>query len=669
MKNPDIYINTEVAARLEGVSLRAIQKRIQKGIYPPQSLKRESLERGHFTYKIHLSALSPNAQIALLQEDVQETVSEQEFKERKKRSDAGTTKCDEKLLFRAAAIITTARASSLGQVTGDKQYGYNKGYKFFKEVCEEENLPVVSYRRFIDLVKGWVDKEVQLKENLGTVNYKNKRQMTLQCDYSVYEPMQFLQNDHTQFDVLCMHDGKVLRPWASFHVSVGDRILSYPTIVERPDSYSLADNLVNFVFRYGLSQRPVIYKSDNGKAQKSRLMTNEGNFEDIELSKFDLEERHERALRLMNIGMSHEKGLIQNLGMVESHSQARMPRTKLIERQFGIGGTMEWFTDRKEYTGRKYEEKPEALYKIMKKGDIWSSEEMVEYVISQIDKYNARFHQGIKSEASGRFAVPHIYSLDVKDFQDNLLYLKFAGGLIPESMHDVVSLFNNAEWAKTELKCELYSPLWRRRCFEICGFSSRALPGRETLAMLAMTSIERTVHSYGIVINNNPYMSLKLNPYRNRKVIVRYSPDNIVRIREQSGKEKLFIKEIYVFEKSENAREEKFITIAQPHPHVVMGISPQGYAKTFLTERSVEMNTISKAQKITNQIAQQKEEEKEQTTRLNLIQLTPIREKAALDLKKAREDKQQKEMLKEMEDQDLEQELSQLYGKPVKIGR
>jgi len=657
MKSFDIWLTTDRAARLEGYSERTIQRRIKSGYYSKALTRKKSKPNGGYYYEIHISALSEAAQSLVISNLSPVDNKKEVAPNRKPRADKGTSKVPAHIIYRAAAIITMAKTSSPNKLK--KGFGYKEGYRFFLDICKEEKVKPVSYRRFIDLTKPFVDTEIQKYNNKGGIKFRNDHEMVLRHDYSIYEPMQFIQNDHSQFDVLCMHEGKIIRPWAAFHNSVGDRILSYPTIVERPDSFSLADNLSNFVLKYGLSQKPVIYKSDHGKAMKSRLMT-KNEVKEIELKPFKLEEQHELVMKLMGIGLSHEKGLIQNLGLVETHSTVRLPRTKLIERQFGIGGTMEWFKDRTEYTGRKYEEKPERLEKLVKSRAIWTSEEMVDYVIAKVDELNRRAHAGIKSECSGKFAVPHTLNLDLKYFQESELVNKAFAGYIPQSMADVYRILNDAEWSKKQLGCELYSPLWRRKVFELCGWQSRALPSRETLAMLSMKAEIRTVHKYGILINNNAYINLKLQHYIGQKVVIRYSPDNLIKIREQSGKEVIFIKEIAVFELAK----EKFICIAEPHPRTITGIHAEGYARTFIKARAEQNKEIIKAKKITSRIAEDNENITHRPTQI--IQLNTAREIAAKEMKvvkqQAAEQKKAEKALKES----FEKELSEIYGTPIK---
>lgn len=646
------FITLEEAAKLSGINYNTLRSRLQRGKYPEWAVKKQSRPTGGFEYLIV-------KELVLCQDVTAPASTEipQELKERKERKDKFSTSVNHQLLFDAAAVVTTAKASSPGRLK--KGFGYKQGYRWLTQKCEELNEKVVTYRRFIDLVKPLVDKQAQELNNLGVIRFKNKKQLFLNHDYSVYEPMQFLQNDHTQFDCMCLHDGKVIRPWAAFHVSLGDRVLSYPTIVERPDSYSLADNIVQMVMRYGLSNREVMYKSDHGKAQKSRLMTRNG-FEDVQYKGFDLEERHHHAIKLLGLGSYFDKGLIQNLGMIETHSLPRQPWTKLVERQFGIGGTMEWFVERKEYTGRKYEEKPEQLEKWIKNKWLWTSEEMIDYVIEKVDCYNNSRHSAIEKESSGKWAVPVSYDLDIEYFQNNAKFLQLNGGAIVQDMSEVYNILNDKDFAKKELKTEIYSPLWRRRVYELCGWVSRPVPNKETLAMLTMNAVERVAHNYGINLNGLLYINYDLIPHTGKKLIIRYSPSNITRIKEQSGKERLFISEIYVFERTKQG--EKFLGIATPHPRVVHGLAPVGYAKTFLSIRNEHMKqtqtTLRIAQEAINKVA----DEKEKTFTPEIIELKSFREQAATKMSKAIEQKKEAEAKKVDEQTEIEQLYKKYYG-------
>ncbi len=644
-------------AKLEGVSTAAIHKRIKRGAIKAEFLKRESRQAGGYRYSIHAGALSAEAKMRMEVFSVTAGAERETIKKRKERKDKGSSSVPAHIIVKTAAVITMKRVSSPNKLKRNG-YGYKEGWDYFKDICLEEKIKPVGYRRFLDLVKPFVDKEVQRLNNKGVVKFRNENELVLLHDHSVWEPMQFIQNDHTQFDCVCIHEGKIIRPWAAFHGSVGDRIVYYPTIVERPDSFSLADNIANFVLQYGLSRKPVLYKSDHGKAQKSKLMTD--NKTSVELRPYKLEERHEKIMRLMGIGLSHEKGIIENMGMVESHSTVKLPRTKWLERTFGIGGTMEWFKDRPEYTGRNYREKPEGLEKRIKNREIWTSEEMVDYVIGEIDKYNNRFHSAIKKERGGRFAIPADYDVDLEYFRTDARALRAFGGYYPKSMNDVIKIFNSEEFAKS-IKTELYSPMWARKVYEICGWESRPLPARETLSMLAMKAVERTVHNYGILINNNAYINMKLRRYIGEKVVVRYSPDNITKIREQSGKEVIFIKEIAVFERVS----EKFICIAEPHPRVVTETHAYGYAKTFIRARADEMKELIETRKITTEYAKGKIEADKRPT--NIVGIQPNREIAALRLKEATILKKHKSENKKKEKVELITELEDLYGTKIKI--
>lgn len=620
----DQFISVAAAAKIEGISEDGIIKRIRRGKYSEHLIEKTARESGGYEYQLHATLFCfDSAQHDDQQNDVME-------KRRKKRSDAGTTSVDDKLIFRAAAIVNAAKVSSYGRL--EKNFGFKEGYDKFVEMCEAEGKPTIGYRRFIDIVKPLIDKEVQKKINLGPVKYRNKEEMVLRHDYSGYEPMQHLQNDHSQYDCVCIHNGRIIRPWASEHISAGDRIRHYPTITERPDSYSLADNLGNFILKYGLSSKPTIYKSDNGKQQRSRLMS-KNEVKEITLPPFDIKEHHLKVMQLMHVGMTHEKGIIQNTGMIESHSTVKLARAKMIERSFGIGGNMEWFKDRPEYTGRKYEERPERLAKEIKLGNIWHSDEMVDFVINKIDHYNNRTHQGIKDECKGVYAVPHIYNLDIDYFQNSMKVLRAVDGIIPQRMSEVYRIFNDPEFAKDALKTEIYSPMWRRQIFELCGWQSRAIPPRSTLSMLAMGYEIRTVHNYGIAIHNKEYINYSgLKPIIGTKVIVRWFAEDLIRITEQSGKKKLFIKELYVFKMDKT---EEFICIAEPHPRTVTALVPTGYAKTFLSIRKRNEAETTTAAKITTEFAEGREAVVERKN--NIIVMSTPRDVAARKLKKAKE--------------------------------
>lgn len=657
------FVDTEIAARLEGMNYYSFLKRIQRGKYPEAAIKKIARENGGFKYEINVSALSVTAHEAVNgNQDSGSSDNYEERKVRKERSDKGSTKIDGNLLIHAAAEVTQARASSPKLLK--KNFGYKKVYRKFITWTNEP----ISYRRFIDLVKPFVDKQAQKLVNLGPVRYKNSETMKALCDYSVYEPMQMIQSDHTQADVLCVHEGKVIRPWMAFHNSVGDRYLNYPTICERPDSYSLADNLVNFVFRCGLSRKESIYKTDNGKAMLSRVMTKDGRFEDVAYKGYNIEERHLSAMRLMGLGTMADKGTLQNLGLIETHSLGRQPWTKQIERQFGIGGTMDYFTERPEYTGRKYEEKPERLAKMMKNKTIWSSEELVDFIIDKIDDYNNRRHSAVELERKGKFAVPHLYDLDLDYFQTNARVLDLFRGLIVENMNEVYRIFNDPVFAKDELSTEIYSPSWVKKIYELCGWQSRAIPPKETLAMMTMPVKENcTIHPYGINLNGLQYINYKLQPFIGRKANIRYSPSNVIRIKEQSGKEKLFIKEVYVFlTKSVKGKSiEDFICIAEPHPRVVQGLSPQGYAKTFISIRNKEYQETSRAAKITSNVMGDRESLTE--VGAPIFSLNPFRDQAAKQLHTERENKKITEIQKAKNNAELEDELSAIYGTNIGI--
>ena len=515
------WLDTVTVAKLEEMkSADSINKRISRGYYNDLLIRKESRPTGGYYYMLHVSALSDRAR-KVLEEETHPSVPSQEgmlsefnFETgRKMRSDAGKTQTDEQLIFLSAAQISLKRKSSHDSLNNGRLYGVKKVYnKYYLPKCKEKNAKPVSYRQFLNLVKPFVDVQIQKRVTLGSTAYEVKHELKHHHDYSIYEPMQFIQNDHSQYDVVCKLRSTVVRPWAGEHISMGDRVRAYPSLDTRPTSYTLAESLTNFILMFGLSRKGIIYDSDNGKQQKSRQMTwTDGHldFEDTPLSPFNLEQKHIEAMKLIGIGTYSEKGLIQNLGMTETHPIARHPHEKAIERAFGIGGNMEWFVERPEYTGRKYQEKPEQLEKLIRSKMVWTAEEMIEFVIKEIDEYNHTMHQGIKSEASGKWAVPHTMDLNLEYFQTNERVLKLFRGYVPDSMNDVYRLLNDADWSKRILDTEPYSPLWRRRVFELCGWVSRALPAKETLAMLTMkTRNGVSVHPTGIVINKMWYIAI-----------------------------------------------------------------------------------------------------------------------------------------------------------------
>jgi hypothetical protein len=212
--------------------------------------------------------------------------------------------------------------------------------------------------------------------------------------------------------------------------------------------------------------------------------------------------------------------------------------------------------------------------------------------------------------------------------------------------------------------------MWRRRIYELCGWQSRAIASKEQLAMLVMKSEERSVHPYGININNLQYINYKLHSYVRRKVIIRYSPSNIVRIKEQSGKEKLFIKEVYVFakEKERGQEVEKFICIAEPHPATISGLQPTGYAKAFISARNEQFKETSLAMKIATGYSTGKEETKEKQFTAPVIQLNSVRDQAAQQMHEAIVEKKEKVITQEKSDAELASKLSNIYGTQIQVG-
>lgn len=178
----------------------------------------------------------------------------------------------------------------------------------------------------------------------------------IERDWSEVEPLKIIVGDHKQVDTLVeWFDGRLVRPWLSFWVDGGTRMLFYPSVSLTPTANSIAGSL-RIVMRYwGVPQGVYV---DNGKAYKAHVLEGQ-NFVERNFAGVDLTRESYELLTHLNRGMF---GYIGNV----IHAIPYNSRAKIVERYFGKGMVDQFSASLPGYTGRDYQKLPDATRDIVR---------------------------------------------------------------------------------------------------------------------------------------------------------------------------------------------------------------------------------------------------------------------------------------------------------------
>ena len=458
---------------------------------------------------------------------------------RRERSDAAMPRNFDSALLNVAALDISSSRKTMKQSYDDLSKGARADGKKWG-----------SYGAFCRQVKPLIDSQMKRFAELGERKWRGVFEHTTRMDWSVFKPQELLANDHAELDLdFIDYDGKIRRLWGAFWESLGDRVSSYPTLVEQPNSWSIADALRTNIMMFG---KPSMALLDNGKPMKAKLLT--GGKSDKELN-FDLDESHKDALKVFGIEWMW-KGMFENLDMKVTRSERFIPRSKPIERSFGRGRLADWFRAMPGYTGNNWVNKPGTHDdEVKRRRGLLHRDEVETFLHEKIDEYNRTAHRGIEKETQRDAGIPP--ALDVDYFRQDRIVSELKG-FYPESLADVRTLLTTDDFAKSEWKVEVFSPFWRRRVWQLCGWNAVEMPA-STLSMLAMNYDERVVTTGGISIWSNLYWAAEMRKLIGEKVFIRWSGADVRKYLNDAGKTKYMLEAVYVFDRSG-----KFICAAEP---------------------------------------------------------------------------------------------------------
>lgn len=435
---PEIYLTTAEVADFEGISRRAIIKRIKGGLYN----LRKAVGRGGCAganYKVALSSLSINAQddywkrqeelmpeddryltdnlsleqqeLALKRLDIVKQIlshrgpGKTEFIQgiaieageptrklyrwvkawsdtktltsliRKKRSDHGNTKS-----FSLEAI------NYLKAVYIKRQHAL-KAYNLLIERAAEKGWNIGSYRSALRHIQQ-IDPALLVYSNEGRRGLDDKVVPPIRRDYSDLDPMEILSGDHHVFDLMVQDSpgAKPYRPWLTVFEDLRTRTIAGYCIVRQPNSESIALALRHTILPkkrkdYNIFGMPGTVYIDNGKDYKCLYLT--GNrWKERNYGKIDFN--------------SNTKGVFARLDIATTYALRFNAKAKAPERWFR---TLEdqCVKDLPGYLGNKPENRPvEKLLKEIESGELLTIVNLAQIVEDYITNiYHHNPHRGV----------------------------------------------------------------------------------------------------------------------------------------------------------------------------------------------------------------------------------------------------------------------------------
>ncbi len=426
------FIDISKAARLLGVTCRAIRKRCMSGDLPgavkdgsswkiPIDADPRFRSAGVVGTRIDPAAMAavpkPKLDAAIRRAGLIaqfEKFSAAHVRAGGYRSDAMTIFCSREKI----ALATFKRWLKQYRVAGvaglvDERKGRSRevispdAWEFFKALYLDPRQP--SIRQCIRMIstmnrtekKGWglpsytslcryIDKNLPLPARVlhreGEGAYDARCAPYLQPDLSEVDPGSFFIGDHHQFNVLIRHSGKWVRPWLTGWLDMRSRALVGWVVCIYPNQVTILQSFKKAAEKYG---PPASVKIDNGRDYDSQLFTG------------TTKQRRRRCIKKGYLCQDTLSGLYGLLDIDVSFSKPYHPQSKAIERFFDTLDRQfcKFFTT---YCGKDSSRKPEEL------NDYLASETAIEEANdlktftslfdAWADTYNTRPHSSLAGE-------------------------------------------------------------------------------------------------------------------------------------------------------------------------------------------------------------------------------------------------------------------------------
>ncbi len=222
-------------------------------------------------------------------------------------------------------------------------------------------------------------KGVVVKQRFGEEAFTNEAQSYIERDYSVLRSNEIWVGDHHQFDVICRHGEKLLRPWLTGWMDVRSRKLVGWKIFEHdPNSDTVLSALRMGCLAEGVPETAMI---DNGK-----------DYDSYALNGRTKKDRWQIRRGKLQLDPVHAGGVFAALGI---HAHFVLPyhgQSKPIERFFGTveQATPVWAT----YCGRSTAHKPEDLQLQLERGNAPQLSDFIDWFKGWVETYHNTVHLG-----------------------------------------------------------------------------------------------------------------------------------------------------------------------------------------------------------------------------------------------------------------------------------
>ncbi len=239
-------------------------------------------------------------------------------------------------------------------------------YRMMKRIGKEKGWRFPSYHTVYRFIENLPDYQKKLRE--GKKRIEDDVFPYIERDYSKMRPGEWWVSDHHQFDVAVKHNNRIIFPWVTVWYDMKARkVLSF-IFVEKPNMNSINITLREAIRKYGKPENILI---DNGKDYKAKIF--QGGEQKIKIFS------EEEVIKI--------KGIYENLNIKPHFAIPYNAKSKPVERWFrtleGQFGKM--FPG---YRGSNTRERPEKLIEEMKRGDIFSLNEMQKLMEQYVEEYN-----------------------------------------------------------------------------------------------------------------------------------------------------------------------------------------------------------------------------------------------------------------------------------------
>lgn len=215
----------------------------------------------------------------------------------------------------------------------------------------------------------------------GEKAFTDKSAVFVQRDYSALHTNESWCGDHHQFDVICQHEGELLRPWLTAWMDERSRkLIGWRIFAHSPNSDTILLALKDGMAEHGVPREVYV---DNGK-----------DYDCFALNGRTKADRWRKTTVRLDYDAPYLSGLLATLGIEVTHCQPYHGQSKLIERWFN---TLEsqfgklWPT----YCGRSPQEKPENLQLNLERGKAPTLAAFTDAFTAYLATYHANAdHQG-----------------------------------------------------------------------------------------------------------------------------------------------------------------------------------------------------------------------------------------------------------------------------------